>query len=347
MRFTIASSLVLAAVAVLASCSDGSSEVTVENQSVVSGQTGATSGVQTVALLLPSSQRSIPHSGTREVASYEWTGSTSHLVRYREEVWINGGGQYATSPLEAIEGVEPDWLTFRLIQLGRQGQIYKFRDFLIRDAALFAQNWSLTDRLQTKVVAGQTCARYRVERTVGTAHAFELWVDVNTNLLLRYEEEDDQQRPLSSMSFESIDYTPDFSGVAWHSPEERPAIDFTHDLKAQLGFKPIFPSLLPTGYAFHSAEIADGGDSRWVSAKYLDGVEPLLFLERFRLSEIEIGHAGTSSGPHYVGGGMNQVYVFHIGAATALQGTLNGHDIVVVGQVAQDELLDMVESSIN
>lgn len=349
MKLFLPSTLLLALGALLASCSNSSSEVTVDHQALASGQSTTMAGTQAVELLVPSSQRRIVHSGIREVATHEWDEGVEHIVRYREKVCVNGIGQYSIIPIEALEGVEPDWATFRLIQLGRQGQIHKYRDFLIRDAALFGQNWTLTDLLQTEPVAGRTCARYSVERVIGTPHTFELWVDVSTDLLLRYEESDEQDRLVSVVSFESVNYNPDFGTVIWHYPEDRDPVDFSQNLRAQLGFEPVFPQLIPAGYDFHSAEIATVSDEeRWVSAKYLDGAEPLFFLERFRRSELSIGPSTTPQGPGTpIGGEMSQMVVFRVGAATAVQGTVDGHELTVVGQVSDAEILDMIESSLD
>jgi hypothetical protein len=100
------------------------------------------------------------------------------------------------------------------------------------------------------------------------------------------------------------------------------------------------------GYrALEYATVLDGQGRRWLKSTFTNGVEPLFLLQALR------GAGGRDparrSGPVSAAGesAASSVVVFSLGAATAIQGTVDGFELMVIGRTSEAELLDLIESS--
>ena len=327
------------------SCTDGSSTVTAETENTTSSG-GNASQASLIDLLPFVNQSRIAHSGLRQVLTKDWNADPPHTIRFREEVHSNGEGGYSILATVALEGIMPSWTIFQLLQSNRQGLLFRYRDFAIRDGRLFRQNWQLTSLGVPGTVAGRSCQRYLVEFLAGAGHSYTVSVDVQTGLILHYEEKDHLDRLLSSVTYETVDYAPDFSGVAWYDEESREQLSLTEDLQPQLGFDPLEPQLLPVGYERHEAEIAEVNGDEWLKLTYQDGVNSLFFLQRFPFLERRDGSASSGGTRKLVDAG-DTVSVYHIGAATVLHGIVEGREIIAVGKVPEVELLDLLQSALH
>ena len=326
-------------------CHEGSSEVTVETENSVAASGGpASTGV--LARLPQQEQALIMHHGVRVFESHAWVGDVPNITKFRESVDVDGLGNYTIQALDGIEGIQPSWALFQLIQSMRQGQVAKHRDFAVRDQALFLQNWKLADPGYQDVVAGRTCQLYAIDRQAAGAPKYTIAVDMDTGLVLRYVEVDSRGRTLSRLEYESVDYAPDFTGVPWHDEAPRVQIDLEQSFLDQVGFDPLVPQLLPRGYQLQGAEVVEEGGVKWLSMEHCDGVNSLFFLQQFpKFLARTVGSTGPGGATPM--DGSDRMMVFRIGSAAGLQGNISERGVIAVGKVSEVELLDMIESALH
>ena len=297
-------------------------------------------------LLLGDPRLTVAHDGIRRI---EFPLVAGPAGSFRERIVTDGQGRYSIRPLEALAGTAAERETFELLQVAREGFLFRYRDFLVRDARLFARNWRTTDLGTTALVAGRTCTLHRVERTSGVAKTFELSLDVQTGLVLASRELDAGGDLVAAMTYESVRFDPDLASVVWHVPanEERP---FPDPADAQ-GTVPgtLRPRLLPQGYGeLEATSVRAGEGARWLKRTYSDGVEPLFFFQAMGdavggiqpIVQSEAG-LGQPTKPR-----PSSVVVFEVGAATAIQGEVDGFELMVIGRAPKDKLLDLIESSL-
>jgi hypothetical protein len=292
----------------------------------------------------------IAHQGVRRV---EFEGSWSS-VAFRERITTDGQGHYAIEPLEPLTATFMDWPSFELLQRLREGFLFRYRDFSIRDAGLFQRNWRWTALGETSVIA-RRCQRYRVERAVdgGAPALYEVSVDLQTGIVLAFRQLDGAGGVIASLEYETLELEPELSGIAWHQPgNEETVLDWRAELGPQVGAAVLEPRLLPAGYALRAAAtVVDGQSRRWLKLTYLDGIEPLFLLQALPGSGPGAVQQGQSSGVDWAAGSAtgpatSRVTVYRVGAATAAQGTLAGHELIAVGKVREAELLDLLESAL-
>lgn len=287
----------------------------------------------------------VAHTGLRRLEFAPIAGSG--LV-FRERITTDGLGHYAIAPEDLVESSSLDWGGFELIQRAREGFHFRYRDFLVRDPVLFERNWRTIELAQPVTVAGRLCQRFRLERVVGEPVAFELSIDSETDLVLASDEFDAEGQRVASMVYESFVLAPQTGSTVWHAPaNDEVALDARIDVQAQLGVRVLQPHLLPAGQGL--LEIATVGDDpaeRWLKLTYSDGIEPLFFLQR--LQESTRGRAARVDPGRMdrVPDSTSGVAVFQLGAATAIQGQVDGFELIVVGKAPQAELLDMIESAL-
>ena len=293
-----------------------------------------------------------PHIGHRRFEVHRPDGS---FLKYREEVAVDGQGAFSVEPLEPLSAVRPSWDTFSMLQGRRAGFVFLYRDFAIRDEGLFQENWTLEELGLNQKVAGRLCSKFRVQRQDDKGSTYEVLIDAQ-GLVLAYRELDGDGNLISRLVYETFDTTATqqaFDAIAWHTPtREQELLDWTQPLEPQIpgvdDTRILQPRLLPAGYRLREAAIlTDSQDRCWLKLTYLDGVEPLFFMVDLPASGTQ-GHAGPGGSlPDPVGPSTaDRVIVAEIGRATAVQGRLRGRDVMAVGKVSEDELLDLLESSL-
>jgi len=288
---------------------------------------------------------SVAHAGIRRLEFPKVAGPGRS---FRERIATDGNGRYSIQPLDAQDAASAEWESFELVQRAREGFLFRYRDFLVRDPRLFVRNWRTTDQGRMVVVAGRSCALHRVERTEGEPIVFELSIDADTGLVLASQELDAGGQLVSAMTYETIRLDPDLGAVAWHAPanEELVLDPSSASLGEAIGAQALQPRLLPGGYGpLSAATVGDGRGARWLMLTYSDGIEPLFFFQA--LAEGSQGVAPHSEARlGRVPAAASSVVVFEIGAATAIQGKVDGFDLMVIGKAPQAELLDLIESSL-
>jgi hypothetical protein len=282
----------------------------------------------------------VAHQGTRTL---ELFGADDSVLRFREVIATDGAGRYSIRPLGPAGSTVADWDSFELTQVAREGFLFRYRDFAVRDAQLFRENW-LLERLATDAnVAGRTCQLYRAERTRGPAAAYELSVDVATGLILASREYDAEDRLVARMTYDDFQTVFDHDAIVWHVPanDERAL-----EPEDELPVAPLEPHLLPDGHAeIELATVAEGSGRRWVKRTYSDGVECAFFFQGLPERVLEKptrAQVLDSAAPR----APSALVVFQLGPVTVVQGELDGYDLLVLGKQPEAELLDLLESAL-
>jgi hypothetical protein len=283
----------------------------------------------------------VAHAGIRRL---EFPLAAGPARSFREEITTDGHGRYSIQPVDALEASGSAWEEFELVQRAREGFLFRYRDFLVRDPRLFARNWRVTDEERSVEVAGRHCDLHRVERTEGEPVVFELSVDAETGLVLASQELDARGQLVAAMTYESVRFDPDLDAVVWHvrANEEvvlGPGVDGAPEQGTEDGVR-LQPRLLPRGYGpLETATVVDGNGARWLKRTYSDGVEPLFFFQA-------LGGSAGGARQARVPVSASTVTVFEVGAAKAIQGEVDGFELMVIGKAPQSELLDLIESAL-
>ena len=304
-----------------------------------------------------SASSTVRHGGTRRIESYYLLDGTGDPLIYREEYQADGLGHFAITPLGAVQGGPQNPSEFIALQMARAGFNQRYRDFRIRDLAAFLANYKLTSASKIVQVAGRDCLELHIARKDGST-LYEVALDVETGLVLRYREFDATGQLYSMMEYETYDANPDQSGVVFHSQvnQEQPLAS-----SVELGFVPLIPKLLPdSAFTFLEATrvVEPSSGARFAKLSFTDGVETVFFLDGGPDLKGHAKAAPTTSppvggGPHIAGvtpghGGwpMDEVRAWHEGPLTVIWGDVAGHSIYVVGKATQAELIDMLESAL-
>ena len=295
------------------------------------------------------SARNVQQRSVRVVEIFDSAGVQT--LAYREEFLADGAGRFSLQPIEALTPVDPAW---SIRQGVRQGYLARYRDFEIRDTALFALNWKLTDLSETSTVAGRPCSRYFVERKSGSGHTYLIDVDLTTGVPLAYEDRDELGVLAARMTYESFDETPDLSGAVWFQEsvtETELSSGSSASLRQQVGFQVPLPRLIPAGYYLDStSSLVVGGGQSWVKLVFSDGVEPLFYLFRplfdpLQSTAITNGSFPTSVSPQ-TANPSNEIFLYRMGTAGVAQGTFSPGTLIAVGRLSDATLGDVIESAL-
>lgn len=283
------------------------------------------------------------HAGVRRL---EFAPGSGAGLSFREEIVTDGHGHYRIRPLDS-DSPTLDWDSFELMQVLREGFLFRYRDLVVRDERLLARNWEVIDLGRTVDIAGRTCSTLRVVRKKGERIVFELAIERDTRLVLASRRYDGQGNLQASMQYESFQREPDTAGVDWHQAVNDEQALALVDLGPQLDQRVLEPRLLPEGFALREAATVSDGSVRWLKLTYTDGIEPLFFFQKLEQP------AGPSVVPRRPGTSVDapssetsQVTVFQVQNVTVAQGRVNGYDLIAVGAVSEAGLLDLIESSL-
>lgn len=283
------------------------------------------------------------HQGVRRL---EFAPRSGAGLSFREEIITDGHGHYRIRPLDS-DSSTLDWDSFELMQVLREGFLFRYRDLVVRDERLLARNWEVIDLGRTVDIAGRTCRTLRVERKKGERIVFELAVDSDTRLVLASRRFDGQGNLQASMRYESFMLAPDTAGVAWHQAanDEQPLA--LQDLGPQLEQRVLEPRLLPDGFVLDEAATVSDGTTRWLKLTYTDGIEPLFFFQKLEQPDAP-GAVGRRPGTSFDAppAETSQVTVYQVENVSVAQGRVNGFDLIAMGAVSEAGLLDLIESSL-
>lgn len=308
-----------------------------------SGSVATPTVPQLVQLLLNNPQSTLAHAGDRRIVYFD--PADGSFVAYDEHVVTDGLGSYSILPTTTLTPVLPDAQTFRFLMENRQGFIHRYRDFAVRDAATFQRNYTVVPRNKLIQYLGRRTMILDITRRDGTS-GFEVWIDVDTALVLGYLSKNADGIPVVWMKYVTLDLAPNVSGVLFHqSLTNETELDPTRPLPFQLnGQIPRLPRLLPDAYELASQSLLDDPDSsqRWIKTTYTDGVQSLFFLERLRIQQ----QPQTSSGRLPQSSAGDRVILDERGGLATGHARIGNHEFIVAGFVDSDELLDMIESAL-
>ena len=279
------------------------------------------------------------------------------VISYREAVAADGAGRFAIDQVEVLSFLpNPD--AFKALQEVREGFLYRYRDFAIRDLDALFENYQILDLDQEVVVAGRTCREVELRRHDGSGTIYRAALDAATGLALRCAERDDQGQLLGLMEFESYDAEPDLSAFAWFVPSPPEVALVPGGLNQQVEFPVLEPSLLPDGYRpWKAATLADNEGHLWLKQTFTDGIEPLFFLHRDAPPPVVVplspggsiasGTGAPSAGAGAAGVPSDELWVYPIGRLTAIEGVLREREVIVLGKPGSEELLDFLEFAVD
>jgi hypothetical protein len=291
------------------------------------------------------------HLGQRSVHIYVdmATPGLHHFVTL-EQIATDGHGGYSLQPLSVSGQLPADPATFLTQHAENAAFYHRFRDFMVRDLDLFIENYLVLGMPVSTTIAGRACITFECKRapshlaTLGGA--FTVSLDVETAFVLAYEERDKYGNLVAAMSYETIDYAPNLSGIAFSTVPAAHALDLNGNPSQQLGFQPMLPKLIPVGYQLELARIvSEGPQKHWACFEYNDGVEKLFFLHGGSAPKALIGPGGWTPA-QFQTDSPYRMYVTTAGAWTIAQGVWDNQYVIAVGKLQQSELLPFVESAL-
>jgi hypothetical protein len=345
---TPAPSQALAVLAALMLASCGGGELAVESQTSEASK-AASIPASLTGLLHDSASAPFrtAYRGLRHVEQHLEQDGVETLLSYRETVAADGTGRFAVEP-QGADTFLPDPLLFKLQQKARAGFLYRYRDFAIRDFKAFSENYLATDLDLDVEVAGRPCHLVQIERVDGTGSIYKVALDLSTGLVLRCEERGVDGAARARMEFETFEAEPNLDGVAWFAadPEEEALQDLGH-LAEQVDFEVFQPGLTPAGYRlWKAATLVDGDGDRWLKQTFTDGVEPLFFFHGAEPAGALPEPSLTSAAVVGTEPPMDELWAYPVGRLTAIEGVLRQREVIVLGKLDAEALLDLLEFSI-
>ncbi len=246
---------------------------------------GLPPGMPSFLSLVPEAHMNTPLMGIRR-AEFHWQTETGEQTLIQlERVAADGRGRFLVDPLSVQE---PALTTEQadlhaLLQKNREGFLYRWRDFRIRNLGLFVQNWQLAV-VGEQQVAGRTGVVVEVRRQgVAPLLRYRAVIDPPTGLVLRHDEYDADGKRITSVSFEELAVNPVLPELAWHAARfEGDELQAGAAGAAQLGVQPSAPQVVPEGYQLDTSEVFEAGGMRWLRRVYGDGIDVLFFLQAVR-----------------------------------------------------------------
>lgn len=282
--------------------------------------------------------------GTRRWLIHAEQDGAVQESEYVESVAADGVGGFALTPIEVVRPAMRDsqLQLFELMQKGREGFLYRYRDVRVRDVALMHQHYTAHATGAVVSVAGRACDVIEIDKKREPRTHYVLAIDQATHLVLRSEEFVPGGALVARMEFETFDPQPDLAGVALHANLPSTPIDPDAGNVAELGFHLRRPTLVH-GFQLARAEKLDDGTRTWARLQYHDGVEPLFYLQGGP------PHVhGTTLTPLPTGpvGGLPAVRVFRSGSWTFASCERDGYQFLVAGKISEDDLLATLKSAI-
>ena len=330
------------ALAVGSACSDSTAPGGIggEEKSLGSPVSGASTIPGTAPYL--GDPRLVAHTGTRQIDALDWSSGSPIVASFLERITTDGQGGYAVEAYDAITPVQPSEETFLLLQSIRQGMVFRYRGFAMRDAGLLAENWLWRESNSTTTVAGRTCREVAVERRVPGTDVIDLAIDVETGLVLRSLEYDDQSRLIAAMTYTSFDASPDLSGfVPYTQANQERELDLSRDLGEQIGVSELLtPRVLPVGYQLREAStVMENLGKTHLKLTYSDGVRSLFFVQ-------ELPQVQTTGGSPWKPVAGDRAASFECSGLAVLQAEVGGRAVIVLGHLQAEELTDVLESAL-
>lgn len=323
--------------------------------------TGPTGVLPSASLIdrVQTAAANVRHGGTRRITyDYAFAGARHALV-YEERITTDGHGRFAIDPLRvgqpAMTADQSD--LFKLVQKQREGFFQRYRDFGVRQRALFLENYRVVDLKTHPVIAGRDCEEFEIERLVTAQSTYRVAIDRDTALVLRCIELAPDGSEIARLEYTEFTLAPVLDGVDWFTaPYEGVPLDAATLDAASFGAVPARPKLLPQGFQFLHAELLREDGVPWIRRVYGDGVETLFLLQRGARATIDAQGDGAAHLTRVPQGGdvdlappatppTYTVRVFTFGPWTAAEVSRGTEQIFVVGKLPEGEIVRVLQSS--
>jgi hypothetical protein len=259
----------------------------------------------------------------------------------REVVSSDGLGRFSVDPngvIEAPPGSEAHSTFFPTLQKGREGFIFRYRDFSIRDLQRFYLRYVTRVVSEGNLVAGRECILLDVRRAQAAERYYLTAVDLQTGLVLGYEERlVAGDALLAKVGFETIEIDP---GLELPVLSGGPSVWQEFDLQGGVPGQPDVPlhppGFIPAGYSLERTATRTGPlGNLWVEYVYSDGVEQLFFLHSGDAPNV------STAGVHF----GDRVCVASMGSWTVVEGEVLGTPVLAVARLDPQDLLLLVQSA--
>jgi hypothetical protein len=279
-------------------------------------------------------------SGVRR-ASFFWSTSAgeSRLV-HEERVAADGQGRFLVEPLVVHEPAmtSEQAQLFALLQKNREGFLWRWRDFRIRDLSLFEQNWQL-EVVGERTVAERLGVVVEVRRRDLVAHlVYRASIDPATGLVLAHEEFDQNGKLVAHVEFTHLVLNPTFDNPVWHqAPFDGDELRPGDEGAAQLGASPATPQALPLGYQLVDSQVLAVPGRRVLRRTYTDGIDSLFFLQTVlpepEMEQVSIGPEAPRKALH-----------MRAGPWVACDYARPRDKVMIVGRLDDQQLLHLLRS---
>jgi hypothetical protein len=302
---------------------------------------------------IPTAPLNVAHAGLRRVEfHYVVDGEAQDLV-YEERVRADGLGRFEIDLL----GVKAPSMSanafehFQFQQKLREGFIFRYRDFSVRELELFLANYQTRVLAEEPIIVGRKCVLLDVRRVGASPETYyQVAVDPENALVLRSREYSTQTDDLlADVAFTELDLAPVFAEVlpplpSLNATELAPA----DDNLAGLGFQPWKPQVLPAGFQELRSERFETGGFKWVRRVYGDGLENLFLLQRGSATDgqQDDGPQNLAPAPNLgPGAGLpTTVRVYQMGPWTVAELLDRDRNLFMLGKVSEEAVLQALQS---
>ena len=302
----------------------GGSQSSTTSGAAAAGRSGAD-------LLTKLSDPNVPsHQGERVVRIS--VGSSSPIVLiYREQVAVTPDGYFS---VDVTEVLQPQMApateeTFGSLQKSRESFTHRYRGFMIRDLALFTEEYTTVQSFNSEIVSGRECVELEIEPKLEGGHSYHLWIDPEFGVCLRTQELNEEGHLVCEVEYESIEYAPELVSELSGGPSAWEAVE--GGARASQVLRPLW---IPESYVLQAVEaFTDATGGEWTRLRYTDGVDMLMVLQG---SEQDTARA-PSTGP--AKSALTQVFLHKVGAWTMVEGPAAGHHFIVMGKRPEADLV--------
>jgi len=358
-RLVVALALVVSSLAGLQACSPsgGADAITTQESTKWTSQAPTKAMGLSIVDRMFTAPKNVAHGGLRHVVYELPSNEGPHRLEYLERVVADGQGHFALTPVRvdapAMNATQLE--TFELIQKQRESFFFSYRDFGVRDRALFQANYRVTTVPTNEAFLGRECVELEIRRHDQPQTWYSVLVDSKSGLVLRSVERTTAGVVLSRTEFLEFTLTPDLEGVEWFSPRYAPtAVPLTAASSTTLGFTPAEPRLLPAGFQHLSSDVLSAEGDPWVRRVYGDGVESLFVLHKRRADHGLLQASSPHQSERMNAGSMPAptapttvtIRLCQVGPWTMAEATRGLEQIFVVGKVAEAEVIRVLQSTL-
>ena len=313
----------------------GGAQSGTQNSSTSGGGAADRSGAD---LLTKLSDPNVPsHEGLRLVRLSVNPDSPIVLI-YREHIAVTAGGTFAVNPVEVLQPqmAQTTEDTFITLQKSRESFFHRYRGFQIKDLALFTEQYTTVQSFNSAIISGKECVELEIEANFAGGHSYHLWIEPVSGICLRTQEFDSEDRLVSEIEYENIDFNPNLVSELSGGPSEWETLP-----QGPGASQVLTPLWIPESYVLQATEAyTDPQGGEWTRLRYTDGLETMMVLQGSEQATAQAPTRGPAKSA------LTQIFVHKIGAWTAVEGFANGKHFIVMGKRPEADLVATLASLI-